>query len=155
MNLLVDQSVTIFVSMCLILTNDPICTSAATTTPANSLCPKCGIVGKSEKTSCCGRSGSWFGNCGSAGNVEVGHTWYEGIQACKTWARSKGSVGRRFNADQPRNSSDGGGLTKLKAPIASPNAFAFTSTHKSTSILVGTSHMSCQSTHPSTNQPPR
>ena len=38
---------------------------------------------KSGKLSCCGRGGSWFGDCGSAGDVNAGHTWYEGIRACQ------------------------------------------------------------------------
>merc|ERR1712037_381513 len=54
----------------------------------SSVCPKCGIIAKSGKTSCCGHSGSWFGNCGSVDNVKLDHTWYEGIQACNTWVQS-------------------------------------------------------------------
>ena len=49
------------------------------------VCPKCGTVKKSGKMSCCGRGGSWFRKCGSFGNT---HTWYEGIQICKTRSRS-------------------------------------------------------------------
>ena len=41
-------------------------------------------MGKFGKHSCCGRGGSWFENCGSRGNTKLAHTWYEGIQACKT-----------------------------------------------------------------------
>ena len=39
--------------------------------------------------SCCGRGGSWFGNCGSNGDTRHNHTWSEGLQACKTWTPSK------------------------------------------------------------------
>merc|ERR1719201_2527079 len=74
-----------------------------TTTTVNSLCSKCGIIVKSGKISCCGRSGSWFGKCRSAGNAKLDHTWYEGIQACKqALAQSKAAVGRQPNAAQQR-----------------------------------------------------
>ena len=49
----------------------------------SSSCPKCGTFGKSGAMSCCGRGGSWFGNCASAGHTKVHHTWQEGIRACK------------------------------------------------------------------------
>jgi len=59
---------------------------AQTTTAAISACSVCGSVKKSRKKSCCGRGGSWYKNCGSAGNKrskKIGHTWFEGIQVCK------------------------------------------------------------------------
>ena len=77
------------------------------------VCPKCGIIAKSGKNSCCGRSGSWFGNCGSAGNVKLDHTWYEGIQVCRTLAHSKTAIGRQSNAGQQRDSFDGPGMTVI------------------------------------------
>merc|ERR1712187_391231 len=46
-------------------------------------CAKCGTVGKKKRPSCCGKGGSWFRDCGSAGNKKVGHTWFEGIAVCK------------------------------------------------------------------------
>ena len=49
----------------------------------NSVCSKCGTIGKSGKLSCCGRGGSWFRTCGSGGNSNLAHTWSEGIRACK------------------------------------------------------------------------
>ena len=52
------------------------------TTTTDSVCPKCGIIAKSGKISCCGHRGSWFGKCGSARNDKFDHTWYEGIEAC-------------------------------------------------------------------------
>ena len=70
------------------------------TTTVSSVCSKCSTIAKSGKSSCCGRGGSWFRNCGSAGNVKLDHTWYEGIQACKTWAQSKRSIERQSNAAQ-------------------------------------------------------
>merc|ERR1712224_521879 len=45
-------------------------------------CPKCGTFEKSGRVSCCAPGGAWFKNCGGAGNVNVGHKWFEGIQAC-------------------------------------------------------------------------
>ena len=46
------------------------------------VCPKCGIIKKSGKRSCCARGGAWFTNCGDVGDSNFGHTWVEGIQAC-------------------------------------------------------------------------
>jgi len=64
-----------------------------------SVCPKCGTVGKSRRSSCCGRGGSWFRDCGSAGNKKRGHTWSAGIRACKTRGKkvawSKKAVGEK------------------------------------------------------------
>ena len=51
--------------------------------------------------SCCIRGGSWFKNCGAAGNTKVEHTWYEGIQACNTRRQSK--IALQLNA-APENS---------------------------------------------------
>jgi len=58
------------------------CKRTATTTVSQ--CPTCGKIGRSGRSSCCGRGGSWYGNCGSSGNAETHHTWYEGLQICKT-----------------------------------------------------------------------
>ena len=55
----------------------------------HSVCHKCGIIGKSGQMSCCGDGGSWFENCGGSGNAKVGHTWSEGIQACKVGTQPK------------------------------------------------------------------
>ena len=99
-------------------------TPTATTTTIGSVCPKCGTVGKSGKTSCCGRSGSWFGNCGSFGNTKLDHTWYEDIWVCKTRSQSE-----RANRDvvQRVNSpyGDDTGTAKI---------FAFTSANTSIPI---------------------
>ena len=75
---------------------------AVTTTIISSVCRKCGAIEKSGKTSCCGRGGSWFRNCGSAGNSNFGHTWYEGIQACKARSQSKSTIGQHVTAAQPK-----------------------------------------------------
>ena len=48
------------------------------------VCTKCGILKKSGKHSCCAGGGAWFKNCGDAGDSNFGHTWVEGIQACKS-----------------------------------------------------------------------
>merc|ERR1711934_1047747 len=69
---------------------------AAATTAASNTCAVCGSVKKSRKKSCCGRGGSWFRNCGSAGNKKFGHTWFEGIQVCKQWASSKRSAAAAY-----------------------------------------------------------
>ena len=91
----------------LCLTNARIKTPARTTTTMSSVCPKCGTIGKSGKSSCCGRGGSWFRNCGRAGNAKHGHTWFEGIRTCKTLAQSKASaIGKESNAAQQQTSSD-------------------------------------------------
>ena len=46
-------------------------------------CPKCGSMKKSGERSCCARGGSWFQECGDAGDPRFAHTWTEGMQACK------------------------------------------------------------------------
>ena len=51
-------------------------------------CPKCGIIKKSGKHSCCARGGAWFKNCGEVGDTKFDHTWTEGIQACKGFGNS-------------------------------------------------------------------
>ena len=59
-------------------------TSAVKSTLAKTVtCPKCGTFEKSGRTSCCAAGGAWFKNCGGAGNVNVGHRWFEGVEACK------------------------------------------------------------------------
>ena len=88
-------------------------TTAATTLSISIVCPKCGITRKSGKVSCCGRSGSWFGLCGSAGNTQLAHTWHEGVQACKTRARFKTAMGRQPNAAQQLNNLNGAPTTTL------------------------------------------
>ena len=53
------------------------------TTTTSSTCSECGTIAKSGKISCCGRGGSWFGQCGGVGNESFAHSWYEGIRTCK------------------------------------------------------------------------
>ena len=76
----------------------------------NTTCHKCGTIAKSGKSSCCGRGGSWFKNCGGAGNAKVEHTWHEGILACKVWPEFKTVIDRQSHAAQQLNSSDGVGV---------------------------------------------
>ena len=63
----------------------------ATTSPhavsSSNECPKC-TTNKAGKPSCCARGGSWFNNCGDAGDTQSAHTWVEGIQVCKVFATS-------------------------------------------------------------------
>ena len=75
----------------------------------SSVCPKCGTIGKSGKSSCCGRGGSWYRNCGNAGNEKAGHTWYEGVQACNTRSGFKTVIGKQQNAAQQPHSRQGDG----------------------------------------------
>merc|ERR1719174_2628569 len=103
------------------------CKFMATTT-ISSVCPKCGIIAKSGKVSCCGHSGSWFRNCGSAGNAKLGHTWYEGIQACKTWSQFKAVIGRQSNAAQQLNPSNGAGMANFTSVVI-PTSTSTTSTN--------------------------
>merc|ERR1712032_381854 len=94
----------------------------------SSVCPKCGTIGKFGKRSCCGRGGSWFRNCGSAGNTNVDHTWYEGIQVCKARTQAKTVISHKLNAGQQKNSrySDMS-MSSLTAVNASTTASARTS----------------------------
>ena len=59
----------------------PPTTTAIVTT--SSTCNKCGSL-KSGKSSCCARGGAWFKKCGNPGDSKFDHTWFEGIQACKS-----------------------------------------------------------------------
>ena len=56
---------------------------SAATDASQSTCPKCGTKLNSGKPSCCAPGGAWFKNCGTDGDTQFGHTWHEGLQACK------------------------------------------------------------------------
>jgi len=88
----------------------------------SSTCAKCGTVGKSRRQSCCGRGGSWFRDCGSAGNKKVGHTWFEGIKACKAKNKNK-AQSKRAIGEESADSSDGA----VEAIVTTAKKFAFTS----------------------------
>ena len=54
------------------------------TTTASNTCPKCGIHKTSGKRSCCLRGGTWFNKCGNPGDAKFEHTWFDGMNACKS-----------------------------------------------------------------------
>ena len=107
-----------------------------TATPIRPFCRKCG-TGKAGKLSCCGKGGSWFRNCGSTGNSKLGHTWYEGIQVCKTrpqskTASSKWSNARRHNSNESQ--ADAGKASNSQAVATA--SFAFTAHNPSAALAV-------------------
>ena len=103
---------------------------AVTTTTIRSVCPKCGITKRSGKISCCGRGGSWFGNCGSTINTKVDHTWHEGLQVCK--ARSQPKTVIREQLKEARQQDDDSSLSpgeadhNYKAVIKASESFSST-----------------------------
>ena len=113
-------------------------TPAGTVSPSSSVCLKCGIIAKSGKISCCGRGGSWFGNCGNAGTAKRHYTWHEGIQACKILSHSKTVISRQSNATQQQNILDWSDSPNPKTVITSEKVFKSTSTNTPTSFLVRT-----------------
>ena len=65
-------------------------TPAVTSTSTNrSTCPKCGTFEKSGRVSCCAPGGTWFKKCGGAGNRNVDHRWFEGLETCKRKFKAK------------------------------------------------------------------
>ena len=68
-------------------------TSKSITTPgivsAIITCPNCGIFKKSGRLSCCAPGGAWYNNCGGAGDKDAGHSWLEGVEACKRKSKTK------------------------------------------------------------------
>ena len=103
---------------------------ATTTITIRPVCPKCGVIAKSGKNSCCSRGGAWFRNCGGTGNTkQARHTWYEGIRACNTrGAQLKAASGQRLQ--QPHSPSDSSNAVKRDA-----RTFAFASANTSTPII--------------------
>ena len=93
------------------------------------VCPKCGITKKSGKLSCCGLGGSWFGNCGSAGDIKLDHTWYEGLRSCKARTQSKTVIDHQLNRAQQENNnpSNGAGTVNSGAIVVAPEARSPTS----------------------------
>ena len=120
----------------LCLTQCQILTPADTTTTTTvSECPKCGTIGKSGKTSCCARGGSWFKSCGGAGNARLQHTWYEGIKACKARRQSRIAIGQRGHAaaqQKSNHSSNDADMVNSKAVITAATTFTLTSVNTST-----------------------
>ena len=79
-------------------------------------CSQCAHLKQSGKPSCCAPGGAWYNNCGNAGDLDVRHTWVDGMQACNAFARtSSGEAGARavlgghetatLNTTQQRNGS--------------------------------------------------
>ena len=126
-------------------------TPTASTTTISSACPKCGTIAKSGKSSCCGRSGSWFENCGRAGNAKLDHTWYEGIQACRTRAQSKRAIGHQLMAVQAKgiDSSRGASKANSKAVVMASKTFTFMSANTSIPMPVRTHTAAPVTTHTS------
>ena len=115
-------------------------TPAVATKSFRSVCLECGTIKKSGKLSCCGRGGSWFGNCGSAGNSKLGHTWHEGIWACKT-TQFQAAVAQQLHASHKRTnaSTDDASMgMESKAVIVAAHMFASTPANTSTSLLGAT-----------------
>ena len=92
------------------------------------VCLKCGIIKKSGKTSCCGRGGSWFRNCGGAGVSKLRHTWYEGIQTCKARPQSKAIIEQYLNATQEEIID----MINVKSVSTFTKSFTLTSSIKTT-----------------------
>ena len=99
----------------------------------SSVCLGCGTIQKSGKISCCGRGGSWFGNCGGAGNANLEHTWSEGILACKD-RQFEAVVGQQLHPPYPTSkaSSDDADMSATSNAILA--AHVFSSTSASTSV---------------------
>ena len=104
----------------------------AVTTRIASGCPKCGIMKKSGRNSCCGRGGSWFNNCGGAGNANFDHTWFEGLQACRAWPQSKIETSQQVVAAQQKSDvySNDVGVAVSRAVDASSYTFSSMSINK-------------------------
>lgn len=49
-------------------------------------CSECGTI--KGKKSCCGRGGSWFGNCGGTDNTKLKFKWSQGVEACLARSRT-------------------------------------------------------------------
>ena len=104
----------------------------------SSACPKCVTIKKSGKNSCCGRGGSWFKNCGSAGNAKLHHTWYEGIQACKTRSQLKTAIGQQSSADQQLSSHHGFSKANSNAVTRDAKTFAVPLANNSSDTIIST-----------------
>ena len=103
-------------------------------TTLSSACPKCGIISKSGKPSCCGREGSWFRKCGSADNDKLDYTWYEGIEVCKRRSRLKTVISQQAKAAQQQKSHVGFTPANPKAAIRDAKTFTLASANPSTRI---------------------
>ena len=100
-------------------------TPLATTRTVSLVCPKCGIIKKSGKKSCCGRDGSWFGKCGAAGKAKLPYKWSDGLLACEARSQFNKFIGEQVHGAQSQSNhhSDDTGSAHSKAVIAAPNTF--------------------------------
>ena len=94
---------------------------AVTKTRIGLVCPECGSIDKSGKSSCCGRGGSWFGNCGSAGGMKLDHTRHEGIWACKA-RQFQAEASQQLHASQAKSnaSSDDFSVSMVSRAVVVP-----------------------------------
>merc|ERR1711939_318433 len=78
---------------------------------------------------------------GGAGNATLHHTWYEGIQSCKTRPHSNTVIGNELNGAQQQDtdSSEGADMANYKAGIADPNTLTSMS---DTTLIVTSSYTS-------------
>ena len=132
-------------------------TPERTTTTIGKACRECATISKSGKISCCARGGSWFRNCGGAGKARLQHTWYEGIQACKAWARSRIVIGPQANAADQKDidSSHGDGKASSKGTVTAVTPFAAnmsTPMAGTTPIITATSTSTAYATHSTTSE---
>ena len=110
---------------------------AVTTTAVSAVCPKCGTVQKSGRSSCCGRGGAWFGRCGSVGNTNFEHSWYDGIQACDS-RQGKAVVGqqlRAFHLGSGASPNNGSMRMSSRIPVAAGHKARITLADTSTAVL--------------------
>ena len=127
-------------------------TAAITATQISSACPKCGVIKRSGKLSCCARAGSWFKNCGGDADPKFSHSWTEGVRVCRG-RQSQAVWGQQLHVFQPSNVSsydvDVGKGMDSKTVIASGQTFASTSvnTYVTLSVNMSTTVPIIASTH--------
>ena len=107
-------------------------------TPTIRVCSECGSIGKSGTRSCCGRGGSWFGSCGSAGDTKLDHTWYEGIRVCNEKQFQAVASQQRYVSQAKANTSSDDSSARMvsKAVIVPEYIFISMSAHKSKPLTV-------------------
>ena len=108
-----------------------------TTMIAVSVCSRCGTMGKSGQRSCCGRGGSWFKNCGGGGSINLQHTWYEGIQACKARSQFNNVIGHELRGAQQKGADSSHGPGD-KTAIAATHTFTFTLSVNTSALMPNT-----------------
>ena len=110
-----------------------------TTTTTNNGCATCGTIKRNGKPSCCVRGGSWFGKCGSAGDVNFEYTWYEGISACTTPSQAvMGQQLHSFQAETSGSSDDTKMIIGSKVAIAAAHMLTSTSANTSAQMAFTT-----------------